>query len=51
MTTKIRVQCQECGKRFSTVRMEPECPRCRGGDIDLDYGQLTEQGLLHTIVR
>ena len=34
-TDKIKVQCLECGKRFSTRSMLPECPKCGGGDIDL----------------
>lgn len=32
---KIQVQCMECGKKFSTTKMNPKCPRCGGYDIDL----------------
>ncbi|MFQ5668556.1 MAG: hypothetical protein ACE5I7_19295 [Candidatus Binatia bacterium] len=33
--TKIQVQCQECGRKFSTASMLPSCPKCGGSDIDL----------------
>lgn len=32
---RIKVQCQECGKRFATSHVMPECPKCGGVDIDL----------------
>lgn len=33
--SKIKVQCQECGKKFATSNPCPECPKCGGVDIDL----------------
>ena len=32
---RIKVRCLECGKRFTTRSMLPECPKCGGGDIEL----------------
>lgn len=32
---KIKVQCMECGKKFSTSKMLPTCPKCGGSDIDI----------------
>ena len=34
---KISVECLECGKKFKTASMFPNCPKCKGVDIDLDY--------------
>ena len=31
----ILVQCLECGKKFTTTKEIPECPRCHGVDIDV----------------
>lgn len=31
----MRVECLECGKKFSTRSMLPECPKCGGTDIEL----------------
>ena len=31
----LRVECMECGKRFRTASMLPECPKCGGTDIDI----------------
>jgi hypothetical protein len=36
---RIPVVCQECGKKFKTAKVCPECPKCGGVDIDLDYGK------------
>lgn len=35
MTTKIKVECLECGKKFATASLSPVCPRCGGVDIDI----------------
>ena len=32
---KIKVVCMECGKKFSTGSMLPTCPKCKGGDIEV----------------
>lgn len=29
------VKCLECGRKFKTSKMVPECPECGGGDIDI----------------
>jgi len=34
-TAAIKVECLECGKKFSTRSTLPECPRCHGVDIDV----------------
>lgn len=31
---RIEVQCNECGKKFSTAKLHPQCPKCSGSDID-----------------
>ena len=36
-----KLQCQECGKKFSrsvSKSSEPKCPKCGGYDVDLDEG-------------
>ena len=33
-SAKIRVQCMECGKRWSTSNSCPRCPRCNSVDIE-----------------
>jgi Zn finger protein HypA/HybF involved in hydrogenase expression len=33
----MRVECQECGRKFKTRSTLPSCPKCGGSDIDLDY--------------
>ncbi len=40
-TTKMQVECQECGKKFSTGSFLPKCPRCKGVDIDVAGGDPT----------
>jgi len=39
MKTKLKLECQECGKKFkrSGKKYEYKCPKCGGYDIDLDY--------------
>ena len=32
---KIAVQCLECGRKFRTSSMLPECPKCGGSDVDV----------------
>ena len=32
---KVKVKCLECGKRFATASLDPECPKCGGVDIDV----------------
>jgi Zn finger protein HypA/HybF involved in hydrogenase expression len=32
---RVKVQCQECGKRFTTGSLCPTCPKCGGSDVDL----------------
>ena len=34
-TPKIKVVCLECGKKFQTTKVIPECPKCGGVDIDV----------------
>jgi len=35
---RLRVQCMECGKRFTTTKYyDIRCPKCHGYDIDADY--------------
>jgi Zn finger protein HypA/HybF involved in hydrogenase expression len=38
---KMKVECGECGKKFavSLRASDPRCPRCKGVDIDVDYGR------------
>ena len=31
----MKVECLECGKKFTTKSMLPVCPRCKGSDIDV----------------
>lgn len=31
---RFPVRCLECGKRFMTASMVPECPKCGGSDIE-----------------
>ena len=31
---RILVQCMECGKRFRTSNLLPQCPKCNGADIE-----------------
>lgn len=36
MTTRIKVVCLECGKKFTTgANSDPECPKCGSVDIDV----------------
>ena len=35
MTERIKVVCLECGKKFQTVNLIPECPKCGGVDVDV----------------
>lgn len=35
MTVAIKVVCLECGKKFATRSLDPECPKCGGVDIDV----------------
>ena len=37
MATGAKVECMECGKRFTARSSEPKCPRCGGYDIDMAY--------------
>ena len=32
---RIKVECLECGKKFQTRSVIPECPRCHGVDVDV----------------
>lgn len=34
-SSKVRVECLECGRKFQTANMLPSCPKCGGSDIDL----------------
>ena len=43
----MAVECLECGKRFTTTSMLPECPRC--GEIALDAGRPEEK--IHGMLR
>jgi hypothetical protein len=36
------VKCQECGKKFKTRSMLPDCPKCGGSDIDLSEAHIKE---------
>lgn len=31
---KIRVVCMECGKKFLTTKIIPQCPKCNSVDIE-----------------
>lgn len=33
---RFRVECMECGKRWSTTNTVPQCPKCGGVDVELD---------------
>ena len=33
--TRLKLQCNECGKRFLTAKEIPYCPKCGGADVDL----------------
>jgi Zn finger protein HypA/HybF involved in hydrogenase expression len=35
---RFPVVCLECGKKFLTARVIPECPRCGGVDVELREG-------------
>jgi Zn finger protein HypA/HybF involved in hydrogenase expression len=35
MDELIKVICLECGKKFRTKKVIPECPKCGGSDIDV----------------
>ncbi len=32
---RIKVECMECNKKFTTTKTTPKCPRCGGYDIDV----------------
>lgn len=35
---KVRLQCQECGRKFTRMigkNAEPKCPKCGSFDVDL----------------
>jgi Zn finger protein HypA/HybF involved in hydrogenase expression len=34
---RLAVKCMECGKKFKTASMLPDCPKCGGSDIEPDY--------------
>ena len=34
--SRFRVRCMECGKRFYTTAMCPQCPACCGVDVEPD---------------
>lgn len=34
-SSKIKVECLECGKKFSTASSLPSCPKCHGSDIEV----------------
>ena len=38
MAEKLKVVCLECGKKFTTSKVIPECPKCGGVDVDLREG-------------
>ena len=40
---RIRVVCLECGRKFSTHSMLPECPKCGGSDIELQHYMFTRR--------
>lgn len=47
----IKVECLECGKRFTTSSPLPSCPACKGSDVEPTgagcapiYGGLTGAG-------
>lgn len=31
----LELQCQECGHTFRTSRINPDCTKCGGSDLDL----------------
>lgn len=35
VTPRIRVECNECGRKFWTTSSLPTCPKCGGADIEL----------------
>jgi len=35
MNQPVKVQCQECDKKFTTRSPIPTCPKCGGSDVDL----------------
>lgn len=41
------VTCQECGKKFKTRSMLPDCPKCGGSDIDLSEAKLHESAVVN----
>jgi Zn finger protein HypA/HybF involved in hydrogenase expression len=41
----IKVECLECGRKFSTKSMLPTCPKCKGSDIDLARAIASPLGL------
>ena len=42
MTGKVKMECQECGKKFSVSfkNSDPQCPKCHGVDVDVDVAEL-----------
>lgn len=38
---KVRVRCNECGRRFYIKSTDASCPGCNGSDYDVlyDFGQ------------
>jgi len=38
---EVKLECQECGKKFSKSNptSDTKCPKCGGYDIDIDYSK------------
>ncbi len=34
MTQQIKVKCMECGKKFKSASLSPQCSRCNSVDIE-----------------
>jgi hypothetical protein len=39
---RISVVCQECGKKFKTAKVCPECPKCHGVDIEPNWAAVNK---------
>ena len=35
VSRRLKLECNECGKKFVSAKIDPLCPKCGGADIGL----------------
>ena len=35
-STKLDLECMECGKKFKSSSLDPKCPKCGSYDVDVE---------------